>query len=196
MELKLLLRLLLKKWWIVLAAVFITVGSTVGFTLMQTPIYSTSTIYVVSPSLDLLEGSNFVGGLSVLGGQPTITNTYATIVTSDAIRQSAIRELGLNTIQASNLSVVSRVKSGTNLIEITVEGSDPLIVQAFANRVGQSTEEYVNTLYEVYNMKVLDSARAPESPIWPNMTLNVIVALILGVVLGGGLVILTSLNEY
>jgi polysaccharide biosynthesis transport protein len=163
---------------------------------MQTPIYSTSTIYIVSPSLDLLEGSNFVGGLSVLGGQPTITNTYATIVTSDVIRQTAIRELGLNTIQASNLSVVSRVKSGTNLIEITVEGSDPLIVQAFANRVGQSTEEFVNTLYEVYNMKVLDTARAPESPIWPNMTLNVIIALILGMVLGGGLVILTSLNEY
>lgn len=196
MEIKFLLRLLLKKWWIVLATMFITVGSTIVFTLIQNPKYSATVTYVVSPSPDLLNAASFVSGLSVLGGQSTITNTYASIATSESVRENAVKALKLNQLQNSTLSVSSRVRSGTNMIEITVEGNDPLTVQAFANRIGESTEAYVNTLYEVYDMKVLDGAKPPEKPIWPNMFLNIVVAIVLSFALGVSLAFLANLKEF
>jgi capsular polysaccharide biosynthesis protein len=196
MEIKHLLRVLLKKWWIILSTVFITVGSAIVLTLNLTPLYSATVSYIVSPSADLLNGPSFVSGLSVLGAQSTITNTYATIATSASVRENAVRILGLNEQQNSTLEVRSRVQSGTNLIEITVEGNDPLTVQAFANRLGQSTEEYVATLYEVYDMKILDRAKAPEEPIWPDMRLNLVLAFALGLVLGSGIAFVSSLNEF
>src|SRR5574338_1301518 len=75
-EFKIILGVFKKKWWIILATVFIVLGSTVFFTLNATPKFSAKVTYVVSPSAELLNAGSFVNGLSVLGGQPTITNTY------------------------------------------------------------------------------------------------------------------------
>lgn len=195
MEIKIFLRLVLKKWRLMLITVFVTVGSTLIFTLVQTPIYSATASYVVSPSSRILNGTNFLSGLSVLGGQPTVSNTYSSIATSSAVRQNASKALGLDLSQTNGLDVESRVKSGTNIIEITVKGTDPVIVQAFANRVGQSTVEYVSTLYEVYDMKSLDGAKSPVSPVWPNTKLNLALGLVFGLGLGVFLAIMTGLNE-
>src|SRR5664279_1117800 len=84
MELKIFIRLLLKRWWLITLLLGVTVLGTFVFTYFQTPIYSSSSTYVVSPSSDLLNGSGFLSGLSVLGGQPTVTNTYASIATSSS----------------------------------------------------------------------------------------------------------------
>lgn len=196
MEIRIFLLLLLKKWRTILITLLITVGSVLVFTLVQTPVYSASTTYVVSPASQLLEGTSFLSGLSVLGGQPSVVNTYANIATSGIVRQNASKALGFDAATTSRLSVESRVKAGTNIIEITVKGSDPVTVQAFANRIGQSTVEYVSTLYEVYDMKILDGAKSPESPAWPNVKLNMVLSVALGLGLGVALAFLTGLNEY
>jgi len=196
MEIKIFLRLLLKRWWIILLSLVVILVGTIIFTIYQTPIYSTSATYVVSPSPEILNGTSFLSGLSVLGGQPTVANTYASIATSLTVKQKASEALGLNSAQTNDLIVHSRVQNGTNVIEISVEGTNPLLVQAFANKIGDSTIEYIGDLSGVYEMKVLDSAKSPDSPIRPNMKLNLAIGIFLGLVLGGGLAFLTSLNEY
>jgi succinoglycan biosynthesis transport protein ExoP len=196
MEIKIFLRLLLKRWWVILLSLVVTVAGTIIFTVYQTPIYSTSATYVVSPSPEILNGTSFLSGLSVLGGQPTVANTYASIATSLSVKQKASEALGLNSAQTNDLTVHSRVQNGTNVIEISVEGKDPLLVQAFANKIGDSTIGYIGDLSGVYEMKVLDSAKSPDSPIRPKMKLNLAVGIFLGLDLGVGLAFLTSLNEY
>lgn len=190
MELNRLFQLLLRKWWVILLTVLVTLAGTVAFTLTQTPIYSASATYIVSPSAEVLNSTGFLSGLSVLGGQSTVANTYASIAKSNTVRQNASTALGLNPAQTRSLGVESRVQANTNLIVITVEGSDPALVQSFVNEVGKSTLDYVNTLYEVYDMNVLDAAVRPELPVWPKTKLNIVLGLALGFVLGGGLVLL------
>lgn len=196
MEIKLFLQLLFKKWWMMLLIVSVTIISTLIFTKYQTAIYSSSVTYVVSPSPQILNGTNFLSGLSVLGGQPTVANTYASIATSEIIKHNAIETLGISLAQASNLTVDSRVQNGTNVIEITVEGSDPLLVQTFANKIGESTVDYVHKLDSVYDLVILDSAKSPDNPIRPNLRLNLVLGLALGFSLAGGVVLLAGMNEY
>lgn len=196
MELIVFLRMLLKRWWIIALMLIVTVIGTVLLTEWQTPIYSSSATYVVSPSPQILNGTSYLSGLSVLGGQPAVTNTYASIAASAYVKQNAGVALGLDPPQTKSLKVFSRVQTGTNIIEITVEGENPMLVQVFTTKIGLSTIEYVSKLDGVYNFQLLDSAMYPESPIKPNKRLNLIIGVFLGLVLGGGIVFLTSLNEY
>lgn len=196
MEIKIFLRLLLKRWWVILSILLVTAIGTLVFTYYQTPIYSASVTYVVSPSPEILNGTSFLSGLSVLGGQPSVVNTYASIATSTTVKQKASEAFGLNLSQTSTLNVDSRVQSGTNVIEIIVEGNDPLLVQAFANRIGESTVDFVEKLNGVFDMKILDGAKAPERAIRPDMKLNLVLGLALGLLVGCGLAFLLGLNEY
>lgn len=195
MEIQVILRLLLKKWWVIALTIGVVVASTYLFTVRQPRVYSATVTYIVSPSPELLNGSSFVNGLSVLGGQSTITNTYANIATSARIRESAVKSLGINQEQNLDLAVSSRVRSGTNMIEITVEGTNPQLVQQFANQIGSSTVTFVNQLYEVYDMNILDAAVLPVDPIRPNLLINLALSAIIAGGLGMGLALVLAKVE-
>lgn len=196
MEIIIILRTLLKKWWVIFSAIFICVGIALVLTLHQSSVYSSVVTYVVTPSADILNGPSFVGGLSVLNGQTAITSTYANIVTSSSIMHDTIKTLGLTESQGNSLQVNSRVISGTNIIEITVSGNDPLIVQAYANRIGQSSKKYIRLLHGVFDLWLLEEASSPSRPVMPDLRFNLVVAAALGIVLGGGMVLIYSLKEF
>lgn len=195
MEIFVIIEVLKRKWWVIPSAIFIAVGSGYFITKNLTPIYAARVAYVITPSQQLLEEGSFVGSLSVLSGQTSITNTYVNVATSAAIRSDAVAALGITPKQNRQLALYSRMRSGTNVIEITVEGSDPLLVQAFANHVGFRTQEYVNRLYEVYQIQVIDSAQFPVKPVWPNMYFHLVLAFASGIVIGFGTILIASVRN-
>jgi diguanylate cyclase (GGDEF)-like protein len=191
MELKIYLRILLRKWWIVLSVFLITFTATVVLTFTQAPTYRATATFVTAPA-SALEVGSFVGGLSVLSGRTEITNTYTEVASSWVIRREAADELALSWDQWKGLSVESHLRAGTNVMEITVEGSDPVLVRDFANMIGAKTMSYVQELYEVFDMRPLDQAGVPSSPIKPNKMLYLTLGAILGLVLGVGLAFLSE----
>ncbi|HSM26097.1 MAG TPA: Wzz/FepE/Etk N-terminal domain-containing protein [Anaerolineaceae bacterium] len=196
MELIIFLRILLKRWWIIFIILFVTLIGAYILSSTKTPIYSAAATYVVSPSSEILDEIGFLSGLSVLGGQPTVANTFATIASSAAVKEKAGDALGLTALQVKDILVFSRVQTTTNVIEISVEGVDPLLVQVFANKIGEYTIEYVNNLDGVYDLLILDPAISPEKPIRPNMSLNLILGAVIGFVLGVGVAFLSGIKEY
>ena len=187
---------IVKRWWVIITILAVTVIFTLLFTNGQTPIYSSAATFVVSPASEVLDENSFLSGLAVLGGQPTVANTYASIATSAYVKQKASEALGLTPAQAAGLSVFSRVRTGTNVIEISVEGTDPLLVQTFAHKIGESTIDYISNLKGVYDLKPLDDAASPDKPIRPNKSLYLILGTSLGLALGGGIAFIMGLNEY
>jgi diguanylate cyclase (GGDEF)-like protein len=187
MELKIYLRVLLRKWWVVLPAFLATLTATAVLTYSQLPVYSSTITYVVAPNSSFEDVKSFTSGLDILSRRTEIAATYAEVVTSRRIRQEAADELNLSDEQRESLSIFSLVRAGTNVLEITVEGQDPLLVRVMANVVGAKTEMYVGDLYESYDLRLLDEATRATSPVGPNKTLNLVLGAVLGLVLGGGL---------
>lgn len=192
MELKIYLRVLLRKWWIVLPAFLITFTATIVLTFTQTPTYQAAATFVVAPTGSFEDVRSFASGLDILSRRSEIATTYAEVATSRLIKREAADELSLSQDQRKSLSVDSQLLAGTNVLKITVEGSDPVLVRDFANTVGAKTMAYVQELYETYDLSPLDQATLPASPVKPNKKLNLVLGAVLGLALGGGLAFLSE----
>jgi diguanylate cyclase (GGDEF)-like protein len=192
MELKIYLRVLLRKWWMVLPVFLITFTTTIVLTFTQAPTYRATATFVVAPNSSFEDVRSFVSGLDVLSRRAEIARTYAEVTASRLIRQDAADELNLSWDQRRSLSVGSRLLAGTNVIEVTAEGNDPVLAKDVANVVGIKATAYVEDLYEAFEMKPLDEATLPASPIKPNKKLNLALGAILGLTLGGGLAFLSE----
>lgn len=193
MELRTYFRILVKKWWIVIPVFLVTLTAGIVFTYTTAPVYSVTTTYVVVPSSSFGDGKSFASGLDILARREEIATTFAELASSRRIKGMAASSLSLQT--GRNYSVRSRLRAGTNIIEITVEGPDPVIASALANAVGASIEEYVQGLYEVFTLVLVDEATPPESPISPNIPLNLTLSILFGLVLGVGLAFLSEYLE-
>jgi diguanylate cyclase (GGDEF)-like protein len=191
MELKTYLRIMVKKWWIVIPVFLVTLTAGIVFTYNTAPVYSATTTYVVVPSPEF--SGNFANGLEILARRDEIATTFAELASSRRIKGLAASSLSLQSAQ--DYSVESRLRAGTNIIEITVEGPAPIIASALANAVGASIEEYVQGLFEVFTLVLVDEARPPESPIRPNRPLNLTLSILFGLVLGTGLAFLSEYLE-
>ena len=190
MELKDYLRVILKGWWLILSAFLVSVASALVFSYSQTPIYSASATFVVSPGQSLSQSSEFMQGVSTLSKRDGIMSTYVEIAQSKAILSAARNQIGLTPDQLEHLSVSSELIPATNVIIITVEADDPKLAKAYADLIGQKTIEYVKQLYEPYDMKPLDAAPVPVLPSKPNIQQNTLVAAVIGLVIGVGLAFL------
>ncbi len=192
MELKIYLRILLRKWWMVLPAFLITFTITVVLTFTQAPTYRATATFVVAPNSSFEDIRSFVSGLDVLSRRPEVARTYAEVTASRLIRQDAADELNLSWDQRYNLSIDCQLLAGTNVIEVTARGNDPVVVRDMANMVGAKAMAYVEELYEAFAMRSLDKATLPASPVKPNKKLNLALGAILGLALGGGLAFLSE----
>lgn len=192
MELKVYLRLLVKKWWIVLPTFVVTFALTTVFTFSQAPSYEAVTTFVVRPNASFEDVGSLVSGLDILSRRAEIASTYAEVANSKLIRNQAALNLGLSSEQRESLSVNSQVLMGTNVLRITVFGNDPVVVRDFAGAVGDETVVYVRALYEMYELTPLDRATLPTSPVKPNKGLNLALGAVLGLVLAMGLAVLAQ----
>ena len=149
MELRTYLQILVRRRWIVILVFLITVACTILLTLRQSPTFSATATFVVAPSSTSFDLRNYLSGLDVLGARSEVAATYVEIPSSRVVRQEAADALGLSPAQTEDLLVTSKVRAGTNVMEITVEGADPALVATYANKVGDSTVAYVEQLYAI-----------------------------------------------
>ena len=193
MELKTYIRILMRKWWIVIPAFLITFTSTMAFTFAQAPTYKATATFVMAPTGAQGDVGNFVNYLDVMSRRTEIASTFTQVAMSNQVRQVVVTALGLSQAQDANINIESKQRAGTNVIEITAEGSDPVLIADYANRLGNATIAYAGKLYEAYELTPLDSAIPPTRPLKPNKPLNLAVGATLGLVLG---VALAFLSEY
>ena len=190
MELKDYVRIVRKRWWIVVATFAATTILTVVFVDAQPSVYESKATLVVQPSTSISDDA--VRAIDILSRRVEITTTYANIAESRLIKDRAIERLELTEEERSGLAVSGGVVTGSNLLEIGVAGQDRETVGAFAAAVASETVEYIVGLDEAYELTILDDARIPTRPVAANKRFTVLLGAAFGLFLGVGLALLVE----
>lgn len=184
MEVKLYFRMLERSWWILAITALAAVLAALAVDYVTPPVYEATSRLIVSPSPSSISGANnLINSLSTLDKRSIVT-TYAEIVNSPRIRSESIKILGLNEASLSGYSYSAVALPDANIIELSVRGPNPGTAAVLANGLSQHTIDYVQSLYQVFDLTLLDPAAVPTSPISPQPLRDGAVALVLGLAIG------------
>ncbi|MCP5095511.1 MAG: diguanylate cyclase [Chloroflexi bacterium] len=156
--------------------------------------FKTTASFIVSPGPSLLAGQDkeVINSIEALDKR-SIVSTYAEVLKSDTVFDTAVSELGLDGESFSGYAVTAVVLPDASVLELTIEGPDPQRIAQLANQIGELSIEYIEGLYLVYDINLLDRAAPPSSPFSPQPTRDSAVAFILGGGFGAMLAILREL---
>jgi diguanylate cyclase (GGDEF)-like protein len=115
------------------------------------------------------------------------------VLNSKRIFDEATAGLNVSGATLEQYSWTSVVVPDTNIIELTVEGRSPQTAALLANNIGQSAIAYIEGLYPVYSLRLLDAAQPENTPISPQPLRDALTALALGLALGAGLALVREL---
>lgn len=193
MEIKLYFRMLQRSWWIIILTALAAVATTLIISYFTTPIYRATSRFVVSPSAQFVTGgNNVVNSLDTLDKRSIIT-TYAEVLKSPRIYQDTLTLLHMNAVDLTGYSINSVVLTDSNIIEFSVQGPNPGTTALLTNSIGQQAVKYVQGLYQVYDMNLLDPAFIPVTPISPQPIRDSAVAIVIGLGVGIALALVREL---
>lgn len=169
-----------KMWLIVLATVICgVISGLVSFYVLK-PVYEANTTLIVNKEVDDKETQmtttddlNYVQKLAV---------TYGEIIKSRTVITSTINKLNLDMTyeELSNAVSVSNV-ADTQIIKISVKNTSPVIAAKICNTMPEIFSTEVQRVVKASGVEVIDKAIVSKKPIKPNKTMNISIAMVLGV---------------
>jgi capsular polysaccharide biosynthesis protein len=188
------LQTLRQRMWTIVLVAAVTAGSALGFSLLQTPTYEASVLILVGQKTtdDTIFGAADVSGLQELAV------TVAQAVPTTPIAGTVVERLNLQEVSAKEVlnNISAEQDPGTMFVNVSYKDSNPERAQLIANTIGKVLSEKISEVSVGANAitaTVWEPATLPETPISPDPIRNVIIALVLGSLLG---VVLAFLLEY
>jgi succinoglycan biosynthesis transport protein ExoP len=199
MELRDYMRILRKRWLIIVLFTLVGVGAAAAVSLLAQPTYrASSLVYVAVQSsgevTELAQGGNFA---------QTQVKTFAEVVAQPIVLEPVVEDYGLSE-SAMDLgeSVSASAPLDTSNIEITVERNSAVEAADLANAITASFQEVVAEITEPttgepspITVSVLRPATLPEEPASPNLRLSLALGLLVGLGLGLGLAVLREVLD-
>ncbi|MBI3687721.1 MAG: polysaccharide biosynthesis tyrosine autokinase [Actinobacteria bacterium] len=194
MEIRGYLRLLRRRWFVVVGLAVAGLIGAIGVTLTATPVYQAKTEAFIS----LHDGTSVADAYQ--GGQFSMqrVKSYAQVVTSPAVTGPVVAELRLDlTPEQLARRITANAPLDTVLIDIAVKDPSPERAQQIATAVGTTFSAVVAQL-EAPNDKVASPvtvtivrpAALPTTPVSPRRAVNLTLGLLIGLALGVGVAML------
>lgn len=201
MELRDYLRVLRKRWVLVVAFTLAGVAAAAVASLLITPKYQASTLSFVSVQnggtvQEFAQGTTYA---------QNIIKSFTDAITSPRVLDSVVNDadLGLDETAAALAQDVS-ASAALNTVNMTINvtRADPVEAANIANAVTASFREQASILTEPSTgesspvvVTILTPAEVPNAPVVPNTRLNLILGLVLGLVLGLAVAILIEVLD-
>jgi diguanylate cyclase (GGDEF)-like protein len=193
MEVKLYFRMLQRSWWIIILTALSAAMTALIVAYFAAPMYQAKTKYIITPNPSALGfESDLIYSLDTLDRRSVVA-TYAEILNGTSIFFEVLAEVGVDPMYAGSYSHSAVVLPDTSIIELSVQGPDPVLVAELANETGRKTVQLVERLYAVYDMTLLDPAIPPLAPVSPQPLRDTGIAIVVGLVLGVGLALVREL---
>lgn len=192
------LRAVRRRWWLVLAAVAAALGIAAGMTAIAVPQYATSvTFFVTTPSRGVTD--SYQGGLF----SKQRVRSYADLLVGNKIAAAVAAEDGVGLSAAEIQSRVSaRGVPDTVLLVATVTDESPArserITKALAKHfvaLVKDLETPAGSDAAAVKVEVVAGPLLDEVPVHPRPTRNLILAAVLGVLIGAAVAVLRELLD-
>ena len=176
--------ILKKKLWIIVTSALVCglISGLVSFFAL-TPIYQANTSLIVNKEvgnkvteMTTTDDLNYVQKLAI---------TYGEIIKSRKVLDDVIKNLDLDESygQLSGKISVSTV-SDTQIIKVSVQDTNKSNAAKIANEIPKVFAKEAIRIADANGVEVIDKAQTPVNPVSPNKKMNILIAGVLGVMIG------------
>lgn len=185
----------LKKRWKLILMITLAAGLISGAIsyLLLTPIYQASAQILVNQ-----KDTENQFDANLLQSNVNLINTYSVIIKSPAILEKVIDELHLKqSVEDLNKHITVDSQENSQVFSLSVENPDAAKAAEIANTVSQTFQNEIQGIMNVDNVSILAKADVNENPlsVRPNPVLNIVIAVVAGLMLGMGIALLLNLMD-
>lgn len=120
-----------------------------------------------------------------------LITTYSNIAKSTNVVETAINNLGLQiSIGEVQNNIIVESKKNTQIIEITVKNRNPETAMKLTKELTNVFTEQIKKIYNLQNINIIDEAEIESFPCNINHTKDISIAIVIGVILSGILVLI------
>lgn len=123
-----------------------------------------------------------------------LMKTYAELVKTSDLVTKAVKSANLDYNQKEIKGILNNLNvtpsADTQILDLSFKGENPKEVLKVTEAI---TNEFISESKELIpngNIQVIQKAQLPEQPVSPNKTLNILIAFVLGLMVGVGVVLL------
>lgn len=190
-----LLNVMIRKWWIIAICVMICGGGAYVYTdLFVEPMYKTDgSIYV---NCETEAGRVDVASTGRMESNARLAITYVEILRARSFLTDVARDLNnkYSYAQIQNMVTIEPVNE-TELLKITVEGTDPNDVCKIVESILQRAGEQLMTVVKAGTVEIVDEPFIPILPFSPNKSRNAVLGAVAGAVLAAAFIFLMELFD-
>ena len=185
------LKLYLKRWWVILIALII--GGTIAYaytTSFVTPMYTSyGTLYTENTS-DILNKDVSGVDYNTVMVRKELVGTYAEVLTSNSFMQIVADQSGLDYTPAQIRSMIAmQAKNETEILVIAVRSTNPSHSHIIAQKILDMAPGFVSEIVEGGSVKILDQPVFSDVPSSPNVIRNTEIGAILGILFSLALIL-------
>ncbi len=187
------IEMMIRRWWIwAICAVTFSIGAFVYTQVFVEPLYKTNgTLYVNAQrtqDINISQGE--------MSSSQALVKTYQEILNQRTFLSQISEDLDgrYSTGQLRGMISYNAVNE-TQIMEIKVVGKDPQDVYEICHSVLIHAPDELIRVISAGSVKILDDGQVPTAPFSPNVKQNSLIALILGIAVGAGIILLLELFD-
>ena len=182
----------IKKWILVIGLVGV-IGAVAAFAYTKLLV---KPLYTAENSMLVLTKETTLASLTDLQMGTQLTNDYKVLATSRPVLEEVIEDLKLEmTYQQLKKRITITNPTSTRILFIEVLYEDPQMAYDIVRAVADEASSYIGDMMEVVPPKIIDYGVVPTVKTSPSTVKNVAIGMLLGFMLSGGIVVLTTILD-
>lgn len=180
-----LMRLYLHRWWALLIGLIVgAIVSGIITVSFITPEYTATGTLYAEDSNDAMQQNTQSMDLSTLVVRKELVGTYAEILSSNVFLKKVAQESGLPYAYSDLQGMLSmKAKNNTEILEINVTSTNKDHAYIIAQTLMNMADEQIGYVIDGGSVKILDEPIRPESQSSPNVSKNIQVGALAGLVI-------------
>lgn len=181
MEINKIIRLIIRKWWLIVF--LLASGGGLGFASahFSLPFYEVSTSLYIMPSEQHPDNSMNINDFTL---SKYLVEQYSDIISSKSVASAILKDVQEYEINEYQLMSMVRIVTydDSSIFYIKARGTDPELTAAVANATARQFRVQLNRITKSSNVQILDVAVVPQNPVSNNSVAKIMIGLLLGLV--------------